>query len=694
MSLYVSIIGIDGSGKSTVTAALADLAAAELGVTAVAIGDDVWCKTPEEDLLLPGFAPDGEILAARLGRLLRKGAKAATDYRRLYPPLKLAHLAMQERTARWIDTHYRPGVIFCDGNLLLSAAGRAINYMDSKADPATFTVPIEALYDYVMEGKPLPPEMARSIPCLKWMRWLRWCDEQLNLGIMELPEALVFLDIAPETALARLMAHGKKLDRHENLHDLTQARTMYRRVVEFFRRRRGERNTAVIDVTGLSVGQTLQQILDFIRRLPLHSPLLPTGGGNNREEERGRLGTTSEELSNVSVVAKKVLTYQYLARYTLPNLHRGSAHELTFPLSQLGQLFFREGYSAEIMKAIYLQDSQRYGPLDRIFLDYPLHRAVYHRLRILKRLVEKEFWHRLERLPIGGTVKVMTAPSGYAFDLLQPLERIAKSGRERVRPIHILASDLDPDGRIERGLIQAIQKTGIGPSALRRGSGQALRRSPGQALRQSLSRAEPRDSGQALRQGSEQALWLSGQALFRAGPSKEFIPSEAEGLRTGFEFVRGDLTSTEVRERFKRSGPYDMVVFVGLSCWIPKPHLIHHLKLIQRHLLAPSGVLFTDCFTPQAFALSGKCVGYKANYYSPCEFTSILAYCGFEPADITWESGTEGINHVCIARTRPHQKIAFTPHLSALRPSFNQASVNRNITTHRLYRRWSAQQQW
>ena len=314
-------------------------------------------------------------------------------------------------------------------------------------------------------------------------------------------------------------------------------------------------------------------------------------------------------------MAKKVLTYQYLARYTLPNLHRGSAHELTFPLSQLGQLFFREGYSAEIMKAIYLQDSQRYGPLDRIFLYYPLHRAVYHRLRILKRLVEKEFWHRLERLPIGGTVKVMTAPSGYAFDLLQPLERIARSGRERVRPIHILASDLDPDGRIERGLVQAAK-------------------------------------------------------------------------RTGFEFVQGDLTSTEMQERFKRSGPYDMVVFVGLSCWIPKPHLIHHLKLVHRHLLAPDGVLFTDCFTPQAFALSGKYVGYKANYYSPREFTSILAYCGFEPADITWESGTEGINHVCVARTRPHQKIAFIPHLSALRPSFNQASVNRNITTHRLYRRW------
>jgi dephospho-CoA kinase len=667
MGLYISIIGIDGSGKSTVTPALADLVAAELGVTAAAIGDDLRCKTPEEDLFLPGFVPDGEILAARLGRLLRKGAKAATAYRRLYPPLKLAQLVMQERTARWVDTNYRPDVIFCDGNLLLSSAGRAINYLDSKAGPATFTTPIEALYDYVMEGKPLPPKMVRSIPGLKWMRWLRWFDERLNLGIMELPDALVLLDIAPETALARLMARDKELDRHENIYDMTQAQTMYRRVVEFFRHRQGERNTAVIDVTELSVGQTLQQILDFVRRLPLRHPsfLPPTRGGGERE----RLGTTSEELSNVSSVAKKVLTYQYLARYTLPNLHRGSAHELTFPLSQLGQFFFREGYSAGVMKAIYLQDSQRYDPLDRIFLDYPLHRAVYHRLQILKRAVEREFWYRLERLPIGGTVKVMTAPSGYAFDLLQPLERIARSGRERVRPIHILASDLDPDGRIERELVQRAQKAGIGPST-------GLRTGPSTGLPSAAPSA-------SLRAGLG-----TGSAPFG------FAQGRQDKLRTGFEFVRGDLTSTEMQERFKRSGPYDMVVFVGLSCWISKPHLVHHLKFVHRHLLAPGGVLFTDCFTPQAFALSGKCVGYKANYYSPREFTSILTYCGFDPADITWESGPEGINHVCVARIRPHQKIAFTPNLSALRPSFKQASVNRNITTHRLYQRWSVLQQW
>jgi thymidylate kinase len=78
MSFYITIIGIDGSGKSTVTLALANLVPAELGLTTVAVGEAFWGKTPEEDLFRPDFAPEGELLVARLDRFLRKGAKLIT----------------------------------------------------------------------------------------------------------------------------------------------------------------------------------------------------------------------------------------------------------------------------------------------------------------------------------------------------------------------------------------------------------------------------------------------------------------------------------------------------------------------------------------------------------------------------------------------------------------------------------------
>ena len=577
MTIYVSIIGIDGSGKSTVTAALADLAPAELGVTAASVGDDFRCKTPDEDLLLPGFAPDGEMLAARLGRFFRRGAKATTDHRRLYPPLKLAHLAMQERTAREIEARYHPDLIFCDGSLILSSAGRAINYVkaDDDAFPADPCARIQALYDHVVEGRPQPPMRLPPLPGLNLMRRLHRLDQWLRLSLMELPEAVIFLDITPEAALARRMASSRKLDGHENLHDLSQARTMYQGVVEFFRRRRGDDRVLVVDATHLSVEETLKQAVEFV------CTLLVRNAEQEAEAAGERLGTTRAELSKKTSVFKKVLSYRYLGRYVLPNLRRGSAQELTFPLSSLGQLLLREGYSAGVMKAIYLQDSQEYGLLDRAFLDYPLHRAVYDRLQILKPAVEKELRQRLAALPPGRKLRIFTAPSGFAFDLFQPLARIAQSGGAQLDQIHVLASDLDPDGRIEQELTGVARQLGI-----------------------------------------------------------------------GFEFVRGDLTSDEMRERLRSEGPYDVIMFVGLSGWLPKTHLVRHLKLL-RGSLAEGGVLFTDCFIPDAFALSGKYVGYKANYYAPRDFTHLLAYCGFDPAEIAWASGRDKINHVCVARTRP-----------------------------------------
>src|SRR5262249_32354 len=112
---------------------------------------------------------------------------------------------------------------------------------------------------------------------------------------------------------------------------------------------------------------------------------------------------------------------------------------------------------------------------------------------------------------------------------------------------------------------------------------------------------------------------------------------------------RGDLTSDEMRARFQQSGPYDLVLFVGLSSWISKANLVRHLRLIHEQLLAPGGVLVTDSFTPAAYALSGKYVGYKANYYARRAFSSRLAYCVFDPARLSWASGRDRINHVCLA---------------------------------------------
>lgn len=568
MTTTIGIIGIDGSGKSTLTAALADLACAELGVTTASVGDDVRVKSPTGDLLMPGFAPDGELWSARLSRFARRLAKFfARHSRRWYPLFKLAHLALQEQVVKDVRKKYSPDLLFCDGNFFLSSAGRSVNYLHVAGGSMDSSEAIKALYMALT----LPGQAKAKMGVFdesKMAHGLRWINRILRLDLFRLPDALLFVDVSPEIALARRAATGQPLDQHENRQDMAQAQTMYQAVTEFFSHLRGADRTRVIDAGNLSLSATLRNAMEFASGLARDKHAVETG--------RRRLGTTQANLSEKATLLKRILTFRYLFRYAAPNLWRGSANEMTFPFSSLGRLFLREGYSANVMKVIYLRDSERYGWLDRIFLDYPLHRAVYHRLKILQPIIETEVRARLEKLSGDEVLRIFTAPSGYAFDLFPPLARIVRSEPGLARRIRLVASDLDSDGRMETELAEQANELGI-----------------------------------------------------------------------SFEFVRGDLTIPEMREVLVQGEPYDLVLFVGLSSWLSKPHLLDHMRFIRGRLLASDGTLVSDSFTPDAFSLSGNYAGYDANYYAPRDYANLLAFCGFDPKRIFWMSGAEGINHVC-----------------------------------------------
>jgi len=111
------------------------------------------------------------------------------------------------------------------------------------------------------------------------------------------------------------------------------------------------------------------------------------------------------------------------------------------------------------------------------------------------------------------------------------------------------------------------------------------------------------------------------------------------------------MTEGEMRRRFEVKAPYDMVLFVGLSSWLPKPQTLDHLRWIRNNL-REDGILVTDSFTPEAYALSGRYVGYKANYYEPEVYRVLGDYCGFDGLGADVESGRDRINHVLIASPR------------------------------------------
>jgi hypothetical protein len=250
-----------------------------------------------------------------------------------------------------------------------------------------------------------------------------------------LPDGVIFLDLSPTRALCRIAFRGQKVDKHENEADLTQAREMYLKTVEALRKYKRTAAVHRIVVDDLSPGDALHATLEALRPGILAHREAPSSA-------EIPLGTTSTNLTG-GAVWRKVFSYRYIFRYVLAKWLRGAWRELTFVFSKLGRLLLKEGYSAAVMRTIYDQDEKDYGLLDRIFLAYPLHRAVYDRLQILTRRIELELEGRLNS---GQGVRIFTAPCGFAYDLFRPLAKIRSEAPELIREVEIVAVDLDPHG--------------------------------------------------------------------------------------------------------------------------------------------------------------------------------------------------------------------------------------------------------
>jgi len=574
MSLHVCVLGIDGSGKSTVVAALPAILAAETGSVVGSAGDSFRIVAPDEEHLAPRFHPDGLPLSARLSSKLRRVAKSFVDHPKLYAIFKIAQMLSQDSAAAALARRYEAKLFVSDGNAVLSTTGRASNYLRaaSATNNANASAPeakdLRAVFSYIFDNEPVPAESSAKLPPLSKGRFIYKVNQLLRLNAAWLPDVVIFLDLSPELALTRIRSRGKKIDRHENLADLTQAREMYLKTVEGFQAYRSQQSVHVIHVDQLSLGTTLHAVSEVL------TPHLISR--TTKRESASPLGTT--DLAD-DTIRKKTLNHRYLFRYLVPKWFSGAWREPTFFFSKLGRLFLKEGYSAGVMRAIYDRDEKQYGLLDRVFLEYSLHRAVYDRLQILVNKIEPEIE---ARLATGQELRIFTAPSGFAYDLFRPLAEIARRDAESMKRVHLTAADLDPHGVIH-----------------------------------------------------------------------EELSARAKQLGIHFTFHRGDITDQSMLSRLEETAPFDLALFVGLSSWLPKPQTLRHLAWLSKNV-KHDGLLVTDCFTPEAYALSGRYIGYKANYYTPEVYKAMLNYCGFDVSGT--ESGRDAINHVLVAPKERNMK--------------------------------------
>ena len=452
-TLHISVIGIDGSGKSTFAASLPMLLAAEYELQTGGAGETYVVNCPEEDHLTTGFAPEGIPFTARISKRLKRWAKRFTNSRRIYPFLKVPQMMAQDAAARRMASKWSLDCVVSDGNTLLSTMGRAANYLYPASEGEKSFAPtpedLAAVLNYVLDGEPVPKETAARMPNLRPGRWLHRATNAVGLHSVWMPDVVILLKLDPKVALERIHDRGQKIDRHENADDLAQTHGRYQIALETMRRVKGEQSVITIDVNGKSPGEALQDALTTLRPHIQKQKAL--------KHDSKPLGTTETELAGGGIW-KKVFNPRYVFSYFIPRFFSGAWREPFFPFSKPGKRFLKEGYSGGVMREIYDHYPDKAGLGAAIFQGYPLHRAVYDRLKLLTANIEPELEKRLRS---QDEVAVFTAPSGFAYDIFRPLENIAHRAPALMKKVKLIAADLDPHGALAPELSTRAAKLGI-----------------------------------------------------------------------------------------------------------------------------------------------------------------------------------------------------------------------------------------
>ncbi len=250
MTYIASVVGIDGSGKSsTFRGVLAELAA-QLHVTG--IGEQVVTGKPGEQLRTRTDIPLTRI--ARISGRLAKGSRC----RLLYKNLKTIELTERARAAEYIAVHEHPDLILTDGQPLINsaawAAARFYKWALSNNDQAL----AEALV--YMEGEKRIP--LRRLPYYLLKSWQLVLLNWLRLGPLKPPDMVVFLDVDPTIALKRIRSRGQALQAHETEEFLGELGSAYARVCHLLQLRH---NILVIRlrVDEMTLDETVKRVSDL-----------------------------------------------------------------------------------------------------------------------------------------------------------------------------------------------------------------------------------------------------------------------------------------------------------------------------------------------------------------------------------------------------------------------------------------------
>jgi 1-acyl-sn-glycerol-3-phosphate acyltransferase len=203
----IAFIGIDGSGKSTLSRHLIKRFKGE----SCFISDGL-------ELFNDGEPCYGQpLIVNELRQWIGWKSKKAKNLSRYKIP-KLAELLLRDRLLTEVQRWYRPDQIFMDGCPILNMTAWAILYHEDCFNEEVCSKAIQVLI-----GNDDLPKNDRIFSQLPELNALR----KLNLNHLHLPDAVVFLDVDPKVSIKRIESRGEMVQAHENQEKLTKLSKAY-----------------------------------------------------------------------------------------------------------------------------------------------------------------------------------------------------------------------------------------------------------------------------------------------------------------------------------------------------------------------------------------------------------------------------------------------------------------------------------
>ena len=206
----VVFLGIDGSGKSTLSKNVSILLSANLNVAL--ISDKLEYYEAKHLIHKKRF------FIEKIRNVIGSYAKKAKSLK-LYKIPKLIELLIRDRIIIKIKKRHYPDFIVLDGSPLLNLTAWSILYKEEFFNE-TMCLKVINILTSLNKDIRRDDQIFKIFPELSVLK-------RLGLAHLNMPDIVIFLDVEPEIALSRIETRERKKQVHETIEKLAKLRTAY-----------------------------------------------------------------------------------------------------------------------------------------------------------------------------------------------------------------------------------------------------------------------------------------------------------------------------------------------------------------------------------------------------------------------------------------------------------------------------------